>query len=572
MNWDRETDVGIIGTGNGGLTAAVCLHALGVTDVTLVEKSNLVGGTSARSGGGVWVPMNRYARAAGAQDSREEALAYINSTVPPEQVPQELIEAYVDNAPAMVDFLHENSHVRYRSLEHYPDYYTSNPGGKDGHRSMEPEPLNRDVVDDWENVRDTHFMISLFKRIALSQVDAHYMSTKSKGWVSVLLKLLAGYAFDIPWVFKHRIGRRVACGGAGIVRLYWSVKERGIPVWRNTAFQELITDDAGKVIGFTAQQNGKTLRVHCRKGVILACGGFEKNQALRDKYLPKPTHADWSAGVDENTGDALLAGLKIGAATRLLNCENVGGWWCNTFSAPDEDIPRLAIIEKSLPGCCVVNMNGERIGNESQNYMAYQQRLYATHSEENPNAPAYMVFDARYRKNYIVGPIFNPQMRPDDKIPQSYFDSKFMGKADTVEGLANQLGIHAENLEKTVAQMNQYAKDGKDPDYGRGDTAYDRYYGDETVTPNPCLAPIDEAPFYAMRIDPGDFGTNGGLDTTVHAQVKKESGGVIDGLYAIGNCAAAILPTYPGPGATLGPAMAFGYLAAKHISSREARS
>ncbi len=571
MNFDRTVDTLIVGTGNGALTAAVCLHQMGVTDLLVIEKSDKIGGTSARSGGGVWVPMNRYAQAAGAKDSREDALAYLAATIPPEDTPQALIDTYVDNAPKMVEFLHQHSRVRYISLEHYPDYYTDRAGARTGHRSMEPEPVMRDVVgEDWKFVNDTHPMISMFGRIFVSQVEAHEISTKSKGWVGVVAKILAGYYLDWPWKFKQKVSRRMTCGGAGVMRLYWSCKERGIQIERNTALQELITDDTGRVVGAVVQQNGKTLRIGARKGVVLAAGGFEHNQAMREAYLPAPTNTAWSAAYESNTGDAIQAAMKIGAATRLLGGKGegrgVGAWWCTTTKAPDDVIPRLCIIEKSLPGNAVVNMAGKRIGNESENYMAYQRHLFATHNKPHDNGQAYMVFDARFRKEYIVGAIMNSQMRPDSRLPKSYFDSKYLVKADSIEELAQQAGIHAEGLKATIAAMNEAAKTGQDPEFKRGSTAYDRYYGDERVQPNPCLAPIAQAPFYAMRVDAGDFGTNGGLDITTDAQVKKAGGGVIDGLYAIGNTAAGILTTYPGPGATLGPAMTYGYQAAKHIS------
>ncbi len=573
MLFDQTVDCLIVGTGNGALTAAICLHQMGVQDLLVIEKSDKIGGTSARSGGGVWVPMNRYAKAAGAKDSREDALAYLAATIPPEDTPQELIDAYVEHAPAMVDFLHEHSRVRYQSLEHYPDYYTDRTGARTGHRSMEPEPVMRDVVgDDWQFVADTHPMISMFGRIYMSQVEAHELSTKSKGWVGVALKVLAGYYLDWPWKFKHQVSRRMTCGGAGIMRLYWSCKERHIEIARNTALKELITDETGRVVGAVVEHQGKARRIGARKGVILAAGGFEHNQAMREQYLPAPTQTAWSAAWEHNTGDAIQAGMKIGAATRLMGGKGegrgVGAWWCSTTKAPDDIIPRLCIIEKSLPGNAVVNMAGKRIGNESENYMAYQRHLFATHHKPHDNGQAYMVFDARFRKEYIVGALMNSQMRPDSKLPKSYFESKYLIKADSIEELAQQAGIDVDGLKATIASMNEAAKTGIDPEFNRGGTAYDRYYGDERVQPNPCLAPIVQAPFYAVRVDAGDFGTNGGLDITPNAQVKKQGGGVVEGLYAIGNTAAGILTTYPGPGATLGPAMTYGYLAAKHISGK----
>lgn len=561
-SWDYSVDVLVVGSGNGGLTAALCSYEMGTRDVLVVEKGARYGGTSAVSGGGVWVPCNRYARAAGADDSIEAAREYLQHTIPEGMVPQELIDAYLEQAPRMIDFLHERSHVRYVSLEHYPDYYSNNPGARTGHRSMEPEPFDASLLgEDYETLTPTHHMMHLFGLIPFTQVEAYTLTAQQPGWLKLALKLVGGYLVDIPWRFRSRIGRRITTGAAGVARLRLSLKERDIPLWLNSPMRELITED-GRVVGAIIEKQGQRLRIQARKAVILAAGGFEKNQAMREEYLPAPTSTSWSGGVDTNTGDAIKEGMRLGAATRLIN----DAWWCTTISVPGESVPRLSIMEKSYPGSCVVNRRGERFANESQNYMAFQKQLYAVHSEDNPCQPSYHIFDARFRRNYIVGPLLTARLRPDWTIPKSWYEQGFVGKADTIRGLAEQMGIDPDGLERTVAKMNEYAATGKDLDFQRGDAAYDRYYGDPRVTPNPCLAPINEAPFYAMRIDAGDFGTQGGLVTDVHAQVLKEDGSAIPGLYAIGNCSAAVLPTYPGPGSTLGPAMTFAYQAARHIT------
>jgi 3-oxosteroid 1-dehydrogenase len=376
--------------------------------------------------------------------------------------------------------------------------------------------------------------------------------------------MILGYVTDISWRFRTAIDRRLCTGSAGIARLYLSVKKRGIPLLFNSRMTSLI-EDGGRVTGVIVQQGGKTLRIGARKGVVLGAGGFEKNQALREQYLPAPTNTQWSAGNPANEGDALLAGLSLGAKTRLMK----DAWWTTTLCVPDEPTPRLAIMEKSFPGSCVVNRAGERFANESQNYMAFQKDLFATHSDTSPNAPAWQIFDARFRRNFMVGPLMTAAMKPDWQIPKSWFETGFVAKANSIHDLAEQVGIDAQGLEATIAKMNRYAETGTDEDFHRGESAYDRYYADPNIKPNPCLASIDEGPFYAMRIEAGDFGTLGGLDTDVHGRVKLEAGGVVEGLFAVGNCSAAILPTYPGPGATLGPAMTMAYQSAKLINGVE---
>ncbi|MBT6265181.1 MAG: FAD-binding protein [Halieaceae bacterium] len=563
--WDREVDVLVVGTGNGALTAALCNWEMGTEDVLIIEKTDKVGGTSATSGGGIWIPVNHYAKACGADDSAEDAKKYLMGTLFGEDVPEEMIDTYIEQSPKMLKFLADRTDVIYESLEHYPDYYTNYDGAKSGHRSLEPKPIAMsELGDDWKNVRWTHHMMRMFSRIHFTQVEAHTIMTQAPGWKSLLAKMILGYVTDISWRFRTAIDRRLCTGSAGIARLYLSVKKRGIPLLFNSRMTSLI-EDGGRVTGVIVQQGGKTLRIGARKGVVLGAGGFEKNQALREQYLPAPTNTQWSAGNPANEGDALLAGLSLGAKTRLMK----DAWWTTTLCVPDEPTPRLAIMEKSFPGSCVVNRAGERFANESQNYMAFQKDLFATHSDTSPNAPAWQIFDARFRRNFMVGPLMTAAMKPDWQIPKSWFETGFVAKANSIHDLAEQVGIDAQGLEATIAKMNRYAETGTDEDFHRGESAYDRYYADPNIKPNPCLASIDEGPFYAMRIEAGDFGTLGGLDTDVHGRVKRDAGGVVEGLFAVGNCSAAILPTYPGPGATLGPAMTMAYQSAKLINGVE---
>ena len=563
MNWDREVEVLVVGTGNGGLTAAVCNWEMGTKDVLIIEKQDKVGGTSATSGGGIWIPNSHYAKEVGAEDSPDAAKAYLMNTLFGEDVPEEMIDIYLEKAPEMLKYLHDRTDVRYESLAEYPDYYTNMEGAREGHRSLEPAPIMASELGaNWKNMTWTHFMMRMFNRIHFTQVEAHLLMVQLPGWKKLLARLMWDYIRDIPWRLKTPISRRLACGSAGVARLYLSVLKREIPLEFNTQMVELIAD-GDNVLGALIECNGQRQRVRAAKGVILASGGFEKNQALREQYLPAPTNTTWSAGNPGNEGDALLAGLELGAKTRLMN----DAWWTTTLCVPDEPAPRLAIMEKSFPGSCVVNRDGKRFANESQNYMAFQKDLFKTHTEEHPNAPAWHVFDATFRENFMVGPLMTKAMKPDSQIPKKWFDEGFVAKAETIRELADMLGIDADGLEETISKMNHYAETGKDEDFGRGDSAYDRYYADPAIKPNPCLAPIAKAPFYAMRIEAGDFGTLGGLDTDTSARVKKADGGVFEGLFAVGNCSAAILPTYPGPGATLGPAMTMAYQAACHMNA-----
>ena len=404
-------------------------------------------------------------------------------------------------------------------------------------------------------------MMHLGGVIGITQVEAALMVGQQPGWWKSALKLAVDYLLDIPWRLKDRYHRRLATGCAGVARLRASMLDRDMPLWLNTAMTRVVDED-GKVTGIEVIRNGETLRIQARKGVVLAAGGFEHNQEMREQYLPKPTDHRWSAGTLDNTGDAIREGMRLGARMHRLD----EAWWCNTISVPGEDQPRLSVMERSYPGSIIVNPAGKRFSNESQNYMAFQQETFRLHSDDNPCHPTWQVFDANFRANYFVGPLYNSKFRPDWMIPKRYEQDGFYARAETVRELAGKIGVDPDGLEDTVNKMNEYARTGVDPDCNRGESAYDRYYGDPRVTPNPCLGPVDTAPFYAVRIDPGDFGTQGGMVINEHAQVLHEEGHVIEGLYAIGNCSAPTLPCYPGPGATLGPSMTFGYQAAKAIT------
>ncbi len=559
-SWHHSVDILVVGSGNGALTAALCNYEMGTQDVLIIEKTDKIGGTSANSGGGIWIPCNHYAKACGAEDSIEEAREYLKHTLKGENTSQSLVDAYLENGPEMLQFLADKTHVEYQSLAHYPDYYSSLPGARNGHRSLEPAPINISVLGKYhKRLRFSHHMMRLLGKIHFTQVEAALLAAKSPGWKKLVTKLILQYIIDIPWRFRSSVSRRLCTGSAGIARLYWSLLQRNIPIWFESPLIELITEN-DVVIGAKINQQGNIKTIHARKAVILAAGGFESNQTMRERYLPKPTDANWSAAVGSNTGDAINAGIKIGAATNNMD----GAWWCTTLCVPGEEKPRLSIMEKSFPGSCVVNAKGLRFANESQNYMAFQRQQFRAHSEQNPCAPAYHIFDSKFRRSYVVGPLIDE----NTKIPQRWYDEGFIGCASTWQELAEQMNIDATGLIHTIEKMNRYAASGVDEDFKRGEDEYDRYYADPSIKPNPCLAAITEPPYYAMRIDAGEFGTYGGLVTNEKAQVINESGNIIQGLYATGNSSAGLLTTYPGPGATLGPAMTFAYQAAKAINDK----
>ena len=565
MNWDYEYDVVVVGSGNGALTSALCAHDGGAKTL-VIEKSDQFGGTSATSGGGVWIPNNRYAKAENVDDSDQDARDYINSVSPKGKINEDLIETYIIEGPRMIDYLHENSIVKYRNLSYYPDYFPDNPGGKGGNRSMEPEPISGTKLgNDLAKLREQHPQTAFTMgpiNMNFTQVEGQLLLGALPGWKSLFAKLITKYIFDIPMRFKWGWkDRRLTMGNAGVARLILSLKDRDVDLWIDTGMTDLI-ENKGKVIGIKANKYGSEINIKANKGVILASGGFEKDQNLREQYLPQPTNSDWSAGNIYNTGDALKVALKLGADTHQMDT----GWWSTVMKVPNQEKGWLSMVDKSMPGNYTVNKNGERFSNESQNYVSFVDDMFKQYAEGNPCAPCYMIFDSNFRKNRPCGPLLQGTMQPDSSVPKEWWTPSFLSKADTLEKLAEIVGIDPRGLLKTQSKVNKFSKTGKDLDLKRGDSVYDRYYGDPSVTPNPCLASLDKGPFYCMVLYPGEMGTAGGLVIDVNARVLKADGVAIPGLYACGNCTTALLPKYPGPGSTLGPAMTFGYLAAKHIT------
>lgn len=561
QHWDHECDVVVVGSGNGALTAALSAADGGAT-VLVVEKAPQFGGTSASSGGGVWIPNNRYAIAARAEDSMEDARDYLRHVSPRGIIDPELLETYVTEGPKLIDYLHERTNwVRYRNLAYYPDYFPEGPGGKTGNRSMEPEPLHASALGpDFKHLASQHPQTQMPGGINFTQEEGAVVLAATKGWFRLTAKLVLKYLLDFRMRLKTVRDGRLTMGNAGVARLFLALKDRQVPVWLSTPMQSLITN-GDKVVGVMVTRDNRPQFVRAAKGVVLAAGGFERNQKMREQYLPAPTDSSWSAGNLYNTGDAITAAQKLGAATAQMDW----GWWFTTAKVPGHPKAYLSQVEKGLPGSLTVNLQGQRFSNESQNYVSFVSDML-----KNPsNTPSYMIFDADFRKHRPVASVLIQGMFfPDWAVPKSWWTPEFLNKADTLRELATKVGIDPNGLEDSVAKFNSYARSGKDLDFQRGDSSYDRYYADPEVLPNPCLAPVLKPPFYAVALYPGEMGTAGGLVTDSNARVLRENGSAIEGLYACGNTAAALLPSYPGPGSTLGPAMVFGFLAGKHISSR----
>jgi 3-oxosteroid 1-dehydrogenase len=540
------------------MTAALCAHDRGASTL-LIEKSDRYGGSSAMSGGALWIPANRRMAEAGVQDSPEEALAYLRA-VTRGTVAEKRLRAYVEHASRVLDYLLEHSRLRVQAMLTYTDYYPECPGGKPGGRSVEPEHFDARLLGrELERMREPAVQTLMLKRVSMTATEAHHLLARHPGWVGLTARMLARYWLDLGFRLRTRRDRCLSLGNALVGMLRRSLMDRGVPIWLETPARRILVED-GRAAGVVAERDGREIRIHARRGVVLAAGGFESSQPMREKYLPGPTSAQWTAANPHNTGDAIQMALEVGAAVDLMD----DAWWGPVTVVPGEGRARMLVIEKGLPGCILVNKRGERFVNEAAPYIDIVNAMHDKNTRDAPCIPAYMVFDAGYRRKYPFGPFLQSAQQPDWALPRA-FRRGYLRKARTLEGLAAQLGVDAGGLVASAAKMSEYARTGKDLDFHRGESLFDRYYGDEKVRPNPCLAPLERAPYYGIEVYPGDLGTKGGVRTDENGRVLRNMGEPIPGLYATGNCSASVMGrTYPGAGATMGPAITFGFLAARH--------
>ncbi|MFO7552326.1 MAG: FAD-binding protein, partial [Haliea sp.] len=426
--WDSEHDVIVVGSGAGALTAACRANDLG-NQVLIVEKASHYGGTSASSGGGLWVPNNHLMLAAGIEDCEQDALVYLRGLTAGDVAP-EVVEAYVSEAPAMLRYLEEQTHVAFEAMIHYADYYQELAGSRPGGRSIDPLPYHaRMLGDSFDTLGLPHIQTQVMGFMGYTNQEGAILLSKAPGWWQVVLKLAMAYFLDIPGRIKGRRSRRLVMGNALLGRLRRSIDDRGVPIWLDSPVSELIRKE-GRVVGVVVEHNGMKKRLGARKGVIIGAGGFEHCQTLREKYLPGPTRAQWSAASPTNTGDLLSAAIAIGAATHLMD----EAWWGPTIRVAGEDRARMLFTERSMPGCILVNKRGLRFVNESVAYTTAVQAMYS-----GDNLPCYAIFDSRYRREYPFGPLLPGGMHLD-WLQHNRISKELLASSNSVAGLAEELG------------------------------------------------------------------------------------------------------------------------------------
>lgn len=554
--WDHAVDVLVVGSGAAGLSTAVVAAHDGAS-VLVAEKSELLGGTSATSGGGVWIPCSPHAAALGQQDDADEAFQYIR-TLSDTGVSDERIRAYVAGAPAMLQWMAQWADLHFESVP-YPDYHQDLPGARRGWRTHFPVAFDgRRLGPEVNLIREASPAASFLGKINWTLEETHFLLHRMPGWRWAFLKMLWRYYGDLHQRLRSPRDRYLTLGNAIIGSLKYTANALQVPIWRHTELVELIRDGQ-RVVGARMRRQGEELTIRTRRAVMLAAGGFERNATMREAFLPPQAKDPGMSGSQlNNTGDAIRAATGVGAAT--LNMDSA--WWAPVFKVPGEARGRLCAFERAFPGCIIVNQAGRRYMNEAASYHVAAQTMMAADSPQARSVPSWILFDSRFQKRYPMGPLLPIPYQLHGRAVRA-----IVSRAHSWTGLSELTGLPLSALLETLERFNAGARAGEDPEFHRGASEYDRYYGDPKVSPNPTLAPLNQPPFYAMPLHLGDIGTNGGLLTDAHARVLDAGQQPIEGLYAAGNTAASVMGhSYPAAGATLGPALTFGFLAALHIT------
>lgn len=540
VEWNATADVVVVGTGAGALTAAILAHDQGARTV-MIERSDKVGGTSAVSGGAIWIPMNSHMAEIGVSDSREEALAYCKAKTGG-RAPDELVETYVDTGHVMQQYLEDKTPLKFAACT-MPDYNPELPGGKpEGGRMLDPVLFNKNELGEWaDKLRPAPIF---FLPMTVEELFNKYQGN------------LKPQNLPGDLIAERMQQGLVGSGNALVGALLKGCLDRGIHIVLETRARRLIQEN-GRVIGIQSTRGDQEFNVRAERGVILASGGFEWNPDMTNKFLPGPIYPN---SPPHNQGDALRMCQEIGA-----DIANMGELWGHPAAIvpgeeyDDRPLHRLVFPERIAPHSILVNRQGRRFVNESANYNDMNKAFHEFDANANgyKNLPAWSIMDQQYRNTYNILTVL-----PDDPDPD------WLIRADSLAELAEKAGIDAEVLEATVQRFNEFAAQGRDPDFKRGDSVYDRWMGDSDA-PHPNLGTIEKPPFYALQVYPGALGTKGGPRVDVYGRVLHLNGDPIPGLYATSNAIASVAGSgYYGGGGTIGPSMVFGYLAGIHAAEQ----
>jgi succinate dehydrogenase/fumarate reductase flavoprotein subunit len=552
MAGTMQCDVLVAGSGAGGLAAAVTARKAGL-EVLVAEKEPWYGGTTALSGGWLWIPNHPMQKAIGVADSIDDASTYLLHEAG-EKYDPERVNAFLTAGPRMVEFFARETAVQFDPSATFSDYHPDAPGGRPGGRSIVARAYDgRELGRMLKMLRPPLPELTAFGIMIGSGAElVHFMRwSKSFASAAFVARRLLGHGAATLF---HGRGVRLTNGNALAGRLLKSAADAGVQLWSRCAVQELLRE-SGAVVGAIVERDGHQVRVHARKGVVLACGGFPQDAERKQRLFRHQAH--FSPAPPGNTGDGLRLAQAIGG--RLDESLPNAAAWVPVSRVPRHDgsfglFPHF--IDRAKPGVIAVTRRGERFVNEGNSYHDFVQALLKAGETH-----AWLLTDHRAIRAYGLGFV---KPRPLPLGP--HLKSGYLLSGDTIADLAERAGIDAK-LEQAVAAYNDKAQMGTDPIFLKGSNAYNRFYGDPDIKPNPCVAPLAQAPFYAVRVEIGDLGTYAGIATNGNAQVLDEHKRPIPGLYAAGNDALSIMGgNYPGPGITLGPAMTFGWIAGRHLA------
>jgi len=551
---DTTVDLLVIGSGTG-LAAALSGHESGL-GVLIVEKASDVGGSTARSGGALWLPTTPLLTDKGTADTADRASTYLDAVVNG-TAPAARSTGFLKHVNATVDMLGRTTPMRLFWAREYSDYHPELPGGRATGRTCECRPLDARALGTHRD-RLRGGVMEVKVPMPTTGADYKWMNLMTrvprKGLPLIVKRLAQGVGGKL-------LGREYIAGGQALAAgLFAGVLQAGIPIWTDTSLIRL-TGDGQRVTGAVLSHAGREVTVAATRGVVLAAGGFDHDMAMRHKYQSDSLGAHESLGADSNTGEAIRAATDLGAATALMD----QAWWFPAVASANGRPPAVLLAERSLPGSLIVDQDGKRFVNESTDYMSFGQRVLELERAGTPVESMWIVFDQKYRNSYVFAAGSFPRM----PLPKSWYQAGIAAKATNFADLAAQMGVPVADFERTMSRFNESAAAGIDPDFDRGRSAYDRYYGDPTVTPNPNLRPLVKGPFYAVKMTLSDLGTCGGVVADERGRVHREDGGVIEGLYALGNTAAnAFGAVYPGAGATIAQGLVYGYIAGRDAAGK----
>lgn len=554
-------DVLVAGTGASGMSAAVTAAAHGL-QVLVVDKAALFGGTTARSGGWLWIPRSRLAVEQGIEEPPGAAKAYLAHETTT-HFDEKRVDAFLENGPKAIDFFTRNTCVQFDMPALFPDYHAEAPGGRQGGRSMVTRPFDgRELGTRIRQLAPPLPELTVFGMMLGSGPDIRHFMRAFKSLTSFVYvaKRLSRHFLD---VMIHGRGMMLTNGNALAGRLAKAAMDLGVTVWLSAPVSKLVMEH-GAVAGALVEHEGRTVRVRTRRGVVLACGGFPHDIQRRKRLFPHaPSGTEhYSPSPQTNTGDGLR--LAEAAGARVDGTIPHAAAWVPTSITTRPDGSKGVMphfIDRAKPGVIAVTSRGRRFTNEGDSYHDFVQAMVKACAGE-AEISVWLLCDHKALRSYGLGCVA-PAPLPIGR----HLRSGYLKRGATVSELAKRIGVDPAVLQETIAGFNASARSGADPAFGKGSKAYNRYQGDALVTPNPCVVPLETAPYYAIKLVIGDIGTFAGLVTDEHARVLDASRRPIQGLYAVGNDAASVMGgNYPGAGITLGPALTFGYVAAMHLA------